>query len=97
LVVCCEVLEHLERPAAGVAELARVARRHVLLSTPWEPVWRVMNMARGRYWRALGNTPGHIQHFSRRGLRSLADTRLRVSATRTPLPWTVLLGEPRRT
>lgn len=94
LVVCCEVLEHLERPADGMVELARVAKRAVLISTPWEPVWRAMNMARGKYVREWGNTPGHIQHFSRAGLIALAQTRLKIVAKRTPLPWTVLLGEP---
>ncbi|MEX1368171.1 MAG: class I SAM-dependent methyltransferase [Nannocystaceae bacterium] len=95
LVLCCEVLEHLHDPGRGLAELARVARHHVLLSTPWEPVWRVLNMARGRYLGALGNTPGHVQHFGRRGLARLARTELRLVAQRTPLPWTVLLGTPR--
>lgn len=94
LVVCCEVLEHLERPADGLAELSRVARERVLISTPWEPVWRAMNMARGRYLRELGNTPGHIQHFSRRDLRELAATYLDILEVRTPLPWTAILGEP---
>lgn len=96
LVVCCEVLEHLTDPAAGLAELARVSARHVLLSTPWEPVWRVLNLARGRYVGALGNTPGHIQHFSRRALRELAATRLHALRVRRPLPWTVILGDVRR-
>ncbi len=96
LVVCCEVLEHLERPAAGLAELARVARGHVLISTPWEPVWRALNVARGKYLRALGNTPGHIQHFSRRALVELARSQLRALEVRRPLPWTVILGVPAR-
>lgn len=95
LVIACEVLEHLDDPAAGLRELARVARRAVLLSTPWEPVWRLLNLARGRYLGALGNTPGHVQHFSRRALVRLAETRLRIVALRRPLPWTVILGEPR--
>lgn len=95
LVVCCEVLEHLERPADGLAELARVASRAVLISTPWEPVWRGLNMARGKYLRDLGNTPGHIQHFSRRELTNLASSRLMITDKRTPLPWTILLGVPR--
>lgn len=95
LVVCCEVLEHLRDPAAGVGELSRVAGRHVLLSTPWEPVWRAMNIARGKYLRELGNTPGHVQHFSRSGLQSLAERHLQIVARRTPLPWTMLLGKPR--
>lgn len=94
LVVCCEVLEHLERPADGLREVSRVAKDFVLLSTPWEPVWRAMNLARGKYVRELGNTPGHIQHFSRRGLQDLAARHLRIVQRRTPLPWTMLLGAP---
>mgnify|MGYP003593217255 CR=1 FL=1 len=96
LVLCCEVLEHLTDPAAGLAELARVSARHVLISTPWEPVWRALNLARGRYLRDLGNTPGHVQHFSRRALLELAATRLEVRHVRRPLPWTVILGDVRR-
>jgi len=96
LVVCCEVLEHLHDPTEGLAELARVARQHVLLSTPWEPVWRAMNLARGKYLRDLGNTPGHVQNFTRRGLHELAQKRLSIVAHRKPLPWTMLLGTPRR-
>ena len=95
LVICCEVLEHLAEPARGLAEVARVAQRAVLMSTPWEPMWRALNMARGKYWNDLGNTPGHIQHFHRRDLVRLAERELIVTTRRTPLPWTVLLGVPR--
>ena len=96
LVVCCEVLEHLDEPARGLAEVARVARRAVIVSPPREPLWRLLNLARGHYLRDFGNTPGHVQHFSRRSLVGLVETRARVVETRTPVPWTVLLGEPRR-
>jgi ubiquinone/menaquinone biosynthesis C-methylase UbiE len=96
LVVCCEVLEHLEHPGKGLAEVARVARQRVLLSTPWEPMWRAMNVARGKYLFHLGNTPGHVQHWSRRGLERFARTHLKLLERRTPLPWTILLGEPHR-
>jgi ubiquinone/menaquinone biosynthesis C-methylase UbiE len=95
LVVCCEVMEHLEKPANGLAEISRIADKAVLISTPWEPVWRIMNLMRGKYITNLGNTPGHIQHFSRSGLIEFAQTQLDVIATRTPLPWTVILGKPR--
>ncbi|MEE9384690.1 MAG: class I SAM-dependent methyltransferase [Nannocystaceae bacterium] len=95
LVLCCEVLEHLEEPAKGLAELTRVARKAVLISTPREPLWRFLNMARGKYWANLGNTPDHVQHFSKRALIGLAATELEVLETRTPVPWTVVLGRPR--
>lgn len=94
LVLCCEVLEHLDRPERGLAEVARVARRGAIVSTPREPLWRALNLARGRYLRDLGNTPGHVQHFGRRELARLVARQMRVVEARTPVPWTVLLAEP---
>ena len=95
LVVCCEVLEHLERPERALAELSRVAGRAVLVSTPWEPLWRMLNVLRGRYLSDLGNTPGHIQHFGRAELKGLVAHQLTIVECRRPLPWTVLLAAPR--
>ena len=51
LVTAIEVLEHVPDPAHTVAEMARCAQRHVLVSVPREPLWRAVNMARGAYWR----------------------------------------------
>ena len=65
-VLASEVLEHLDDPRAALRELLRVTRRHLLLSVPDEPLWRILNCARGRYLGALGNTPGHLQHWSRK-------------------------------
>jgi 2-polyprenyl-3-methyl-5-hydroxy-6-metoxy-1,4-benzoquinol methylase len=96
LVVCCEVLEHLEEPAKGLREVARVSAGHVLLSTPREPIWRALNMLRGKYLSDLGNTPGHIQHWSSHGLTRFAEREVQIVERRRPLPWTVLLGTPRR-
>jgi ubiquinone/menaquinone biosynthesis C-methylase UbiE len=93
LVVCCEVLEHLHDPERGLAEVARVARRAAVISTPREPLWRILNVARGRYLRDFGNTPGHVQHFGRDGLKRLVGGRLRIVDCRNPVPWTVLLAE----
>lgn len=91
LVLCCEILEHLEHPRQALSEIARVASRHVLLTVPWEPVWRLMNLARGAYLGDLGNTPGHVQNYSRSAIRRLASERFEIVAERRPLPWTVLL------
>lgn len=95
LVICCEVLEHLEDPELALSELTRVASRALVLSTPREPIWRALNVLRGRYLRELGNTPGHIQHFSSQRLVETVERHARILAKRQPLPWTVLLAEPR--
>src|SRR5262249_44475750 len=64
LAVAAEMLERRDDPRAALAELSRVSAAHCLVSVPREPLWRVLNVARGRYVADLGNTPGHVQHFS---------------------------------
>ena len=96
LVVACEVLEHLDDPARGLDAIARASSGHVLVTVPREPLWRVLNMARGRYWNALGNTPGHVQHWSRGAMLRFVRTQLEVVDTRAPLPWTQVLARPDR-
>ena len=96
LVVACEVFEHLEEPERGLDAVCRAASGHVLVTVPREPLWRILNMARGQYLGALGNTPGHLQHWNRGTLMRLLRPRLDVVGTRTPLPWIQVLGRPRR-
>lgn len=91
LVVCCEVLEHLEHPEQGLAALSRIARQHVILSVPREPLWRALNMMRLKYLANLGNTPGHVQHWQKAKFIRLAGNYFRVVCIRTPLPWTMVL------
>jgi SAM-dependent methyltransferase len=86
-----EVLEHVPDPEATVAEMARVADRHLLVSVPREPLWRGLNMARGAYWGSLGNTPGHVNHWSKRGFVKLLSRHGEVVEARSPFPWTMLL------
>ena len=91
LAAATEVLEHVPDPEATVSEMARVARRWLLVSVPREPLWRALNMARGAYWRDLGNTPGHVNHWSKRAFASLLGRYGTVEEARSPFPWTMLL------
>lgn len=86
-----EVLEHVPDPEHTVAEMARCAERHLLVSVPREPLWRMLNMARGAYWPALGNTPGHLNHWSKRSFVALLARHGKVVEVRSPFPWTMLL------
>lgn len=91
LAAAIEVLEHVPDPEHTVSEMARVAARHLLVSVPREPLWRGLNMARGAYLRELGNTPGHVNHWSRRAFVSLLSRHGDVVEVRSPFPWTMLL------
>jgi len=86
-----EVLEHVPDPERTVSEMARVAKRWVLVSVPREPLWRGLNMARGAYWKDFGNTPGHINHWSKRSFVSMLSRYGTVDEVRSPFPWTMVL------
>ena len=87
-----EVLEHVPDPEATVAEMARVSRSatcscrsRASRSGGW------LNMARGAYLGDLGNTPGHVNHWTKVGFVSLLSRHGKVEEVRTPFPWTMLL------
>ena len=95
VVVCLEVLEHVPAPERALAELARVCGGTAVLSVPREPIWRAGNVARGRYVRQLGNTPGHVNHWSARAFQRFVGTRFTVERVALPLPWTMVRARPR--
>jgi len=91
LATAIEVLEHVPEPEHTLAEMARCAERHLLVSVPREPLWRMLNVARGAYLAQLGNTPGHLNHWSRRSFTRLLAQHGEVAELRSPFPWTMLL------
>ena len=91
LVVCCEVLEHLDGPGPRPRSARRLARPWLIASVPREPLWRALNLARLTYVGALGNTPGHLNHWSKRGFLRFLESRFEVVEVRSPIPWTMAL------
>jgi SAM-dependent methyltransferase len=89
LVLCLEVLEHLDQPARALGELCRVSGRDIVLSVPWEPWFRLGSLGRGRHVRGLGNHPEHVQRWTRRGFRDLLAPRLELVALSPAFPWLV--------
>jgi len=86
-----EVLEHVPDPEAVLTEMSRVASRWMLVSVPREPLWRALNLARGAYLRDRGNTPGHLNHWSKYGFKRLLRRYGDVVELRSPPPWTMAL------
>ncbi len=94
LVLCNEVLEHLERPQEALDELIRVSNKYLLLSVPNEPWFRVANFLRGRHVRRLGNHPEHIQNWTHSQFTQLLKKKkLKIKDKKLPFAWTLILAQ----
>lgn len=96
LIVCCEVLEHLDDPVAALDVLTQLARPWLIVSVPREPLWRILNLLRGSYVGRWGNTPGHVQHWSKSAFLMFLSEQARPIEVRSPLPWTMVLAKAER-
>jgi SAM-dependent methyltransferase len=99
LVFLLEVLEHLDYPDAALKELHRILKPsgYLILGVPREPLWRTLNMARGKYLKQLGNTPGHLNHWPTTLLkRTITKNFGPIITHRKPLPWTQVLAQKKK-
>ena len=99
VVFLLEVLEHLDHPSPALQEVRRVLKPggYLIAGVPREPLWRVLNMARGKYLSRLGNTPGHLNHWSKRAFtKYIASHFGQVLAIHSPIPWTLVLARKGR-
>jgi SAM-dependent methyltransferase len=98
LVFLLEVLEHLDYPDKGLSELSRIVKKdgYLILGVPREPLWCMLNMARGTHLKRFGNTPGHLNHWSTFTLKRYIEKHFGpVQAVKTPLPWTLVVAQKR--
>lgn len=95
LVMMLEVLEHIPDPAQMLPILERLTRRHLLLSVPWEPMFRGLNLMRGKHVTAWGNDPEHVNHWGRRSFFRFVEQRFTILEAPLVAPWTMVLAERR--
>lgn len=69
LVLCTEVLEHLERPDRALRELTRVASHTILLTVPSEPWFCMGNLLTLKNVSRFGNPIDHINHWTYGGFK----------------------------
>ena len=96
IVFLLEVLEHLDYPEEALTELKRITKPggYLVLGVPREPLWRILNMSRAKYLKDFGNTPGHLNHWSSRGVIKIIEKHFgQVVDTAKPLPWTQVLAK----
>lgn len=90
--LCLEVLEHLPEPVRAVRELARWTRHAAVVSVPWEPWFRLGNLARGEHLATLGNHPEHVQAFGPGELRALLKQSFARVEVERCFPWLVAVA-----
>jgi len=95
VVICAEVLEHLEDPPRALRQIKARQPRHVLITVPHEPWFMLTNLAAGQNIRRFGNDIEHINHFSVGSLRRLLETEFVLDEVTTSYPWILALGRPR--
>ena len=91
LVIMTEVLEHLEQPKAALKAISKITKGYALITVPHEPIWRIENMLRLKYLKDWGNTPGHIQHFSKGSFYRLLEEVFSEVRVSTSFPWLVAI------
>lgn len=95
IVLACEVLEHIEKPNDVLKEINRVSKKYVIISVPFEPFWRILNIMRLKYLSSIGNTPGHINHWSIKGIIKLVEVYFQPIDIRISFPWIFIKAKKR--
>ncbi len=90
-VTALEVLEHLEKPEKAIKEAKRVSKKYCIFSVPYEPFWRIANIIRISYLPQLGNTPGHIQHWTKSGFRKMLEKHFKNVKIKNCILWNFAL------
>lgn len=93
LVLAIEILEHLEEPKKAIEELKRVSKKYVIVSVPNGPYFRMANMLRLKYLSRFGNTPGHIQNWTKKGFSNLLSGHFKKVRVKTSTLWLIALCE----
>ncbi|MFC1701120.1 class I SAM-dependent methyltransferase [Patescibacteria group bacterium] len=92
LVVASEVLEHLDNPQNGLLEIKRITKKYCLLTVPNEPIWRILNILRGKYLKDYGNPSTHVNHWSKKTFINLVNQYFKIKKVKISLPWMIVLA-----
>jgi 2-polyprenyl-3-methyl-5-hydroxy-6-metoxy-1,4-benzoquinol methylase len=96
LVICAEVLEHVDDPARALEQIDRLQPQRVILTVPHEPWFMLSNLAMGKNITRLGNDIEHVNHFTVGSFRRLLSRTFDLQSVSTSYPWILAAGTPKR-
>lgn len=92
LVVCTEVLEHLEKAEKAFSEVLRATKKYAIFSVPHEPFFMLSNLLRGKDILRFGNNIEHINHWNVFTFKKfIKSNRAQIIKTKLPFPWIMIL------
>ena len=90
IVLCTEVLEHLENPSEALSELMRVSKGAVIVTVPHEPWFCMGNLLVLKNVTRLGNPIDHINHWTYQGFQAFLRGNTCVEwKMKKSFPWTI--------
>lgn len=95
LVLCLEVLEHLDKPKQALAEIKRVTSNYAILSVPWEPWFSLGSLWRGKYLKTGGKHPEHINFWSKKKFSELISQYFDMVKATQSFPWLLVVVKKR--
>lgn len=90
LLISSEVLEHIEDFETAIKNCKRVSPV-CLFSVPNEPWFRITNICRLKYLKRLGNSPGHVNNWSKKEFYQLLKKHFKYVEIRTTGLWNVAI------
>lgn len=95
LIICAEVLEHVDEPDRALEQIVKLAPQRVILTVPHEPWFMLSNLAMGKNISRLGNDIEHVNHFTVGSFRRLLSRKFELSRVTTSYPWILAAGKPK--
>jgi len=92
LVMCCEVLEHLDEPEVVIEECGRVSSKACLSSVPNKHLFRLANMLRLKNLSRWGEDKEHRHAWTKNEFVELMSRDLHVCEVRQLTAWVIVLA-----
>jgi len=92
LIIVSEVLEHLQNPDQVLERLIELSRKDILLTIPWEPWFRLMNLLRGRDILRFGNHPEHVNQWGFRDFVRFVNKYAIVKDAKISFPFIIVMA-----